>query len=178
MLINRIKTLIKRSGFQFTFYYLKEVMRLVIRSLAGNPEPKFLKGVMVKRDHNGLPTIIPLSLRKALMDFRSNQRVVVCILSILSVYRVFPTKVRPSLGTIIAPFDGLYRTLDSSILKRALGELTPRTLRLNPPALLMLETAGPNSKKSTWGSGIDAAAFLFYPSTYCAYIKWMASQKC
>jgi len=148
VLTNRITTLIKRSGFQFTFFYLKEAMRLVIRSLAGNPEPLFLKGVMVKRDHNGLPTIIPLSLRKALLDFSNNQRVVVCILSILSVFRVFPTKVRPSLGTIIEPFNGITRTINSSLIKRALVELTPGSLHLRSPTLLKLESAGPNAKKS------------------------------
>lgn len=148
ILISRIRTLIERSGFQFTFFYLKEVLRLVIRNLSGSPEPLYLKGVMVKRDHNGLPTIIPLSLRKLLLNFRDNQRVVVCILSILSVFRVFPTKVKPSLGTIIAPFDGMNRSIDTAILKKALVELIPGTLRLRSPHLLKLESAGPNAKRS------------------------------
>jgi len=178
MLVNRIRTLIKRSGFQFTFFYLKEVLRLVIRSLAGNPEPKFLKGVMVKRDHNGLPTIIPSSLRKALLDFSNNQRLVVCILSILSVFRVFPTKVRPSLGTIIEPFNGIIRTIDSSLIKRALAELTPGTLHLRSPTLLKLESAGPNAKKSAWGASIDAVAFLDNPKVLYNYIRYLCYSKC
>jgi hypothetical protein len=69
LLCTRIQTLIKRSGFGPAFYYLKEVYRLVIRYLAGHGEPKLvlLNTVLVKRDHLGLPTIIPLSLRKLLV---------------------------------------------------------------------------------------------------------------
>lgn len=124
-------------------------MRLLIRALSGNPEPKFLKGVMVKRDHNGLPTIVPSSLRKALLDLRGNQTLIVCILSIVSVFRVFPTKVKPSLDTIIAPFDGIVRSFDASAIKIALAELTGgRGFRIAPPTLIKLETAGPNAVKS------------------------------
>lgn len=148
MLTDRISTLIRRSGFQFTFFYLKECMRLVIRSLAGNPEPKFLKGVMVKRDHNGLPTIVPSSLRKLLINYRENQKTVVCILSILSVFRVFPTKVKPSLGTIIEPFNGITETINISLIKSALAELIPNRLVLSQPTLIKLESAGPNAVKS------------------------------
>jgi len=149
ILTNRISTLFKRSGPQFTFLYLKEAMRLIIRSLSGNPEPHSLNAVRVKRDHNGLPTIVPSSLRKLLLNFRGEQRAVVCILSIISVFRVFPTKVKPSLGTIIAPFDGITRTIDSSAIKLALAELTRNVkFSLSLPTLLKLESAGPNAVKS------------------------------
>lgn len=69
LLKDRIRILIKRSGFQFTFLYLKEVYRLVIRYLAGHGEPVTpISGVMVKRDHHGLPTIIPLNLRRIIYE--------------------------------------------------------------------------------------------------------------
>jgi hypothetical protein len=104
---------------------------------------------MVKRDHNGLPTIIPSTLRKALKSYRDNQRLTVCILSIISVFRVFPTNVKPSLETITGPFDGITRTFDSSVIKLALDEITRgRSFKLSPPSLLKLETAGPNAVKS------------------------------
>lgn len=149
MLMSRIATLVKRSGFGFTFHYMKEVSRLTIRALSGNPEPKYLKGVTVKRDHNGLPTIIPSRLRKALMDYRNEQRIVVCTLSLISVFRVFPTKVKANLETIISPFDGITRTIDSSAIKLALSKIIPKlSLHLNQPTLLKLETAGPNAVKS------------------------------
>lgn len=149
MLTNRIRRLIKKSGFNFTFLYLKEVMRLTIRSLAGNPEPKYLpKGVMVKRDHTGLPTIVPSTLRKILLDFKNNQKVVVCILSILSMYRVFPTKAVPKLDTIIDPFSGTVRTLSSKSIRTVLREIT-RGIQIRHPQLLKKESAGPNAKKLT-----------------------------
>lgn len=67
---DRIRRLIKKSGFQFTFLYLKESYRLVIRYLSdhGEPDTVLPNTVMVKRDHVGLPTIIPLQLRHILMD--------------------------------------------------------------------------------------------------------------
>jgi len=68
ILTQRIVTLVKRSGFNFAFFYLKEVLRLTIRALSGNPEPRTVSGVLVKRDHNGLPTIIPSSLRACLLQ--------------------------------------------------------------------------------------------------------------
>jgi len=162
LLKDRIRTLIKRSGFQFTFLYLKEVYRLVIRFLAGHGEPVTpLGGVMVKRDHIGLPTIIPLRLRHILVEWRVNQRLVACILSCLSVFRVFPTSVKPSLGTIIEPFGGTVRSFDTSQLKLAVAELIPRvTLRIKSPKLIKLESAGPNATKSTWSSSLDSLAFL------------------
>lgn len=124
-------------------------MRLVIRSLSGSPETVFSKGIMVSTDHTGLPTIIPLELRKILRSYRCYQREVVCILSVLSVYRVFPTKVLPKLGTILEPFSGSTRTFERSALKRALKDLLGNArLRLPKPVLLQLETASPNAKKS------------------------------
>nr|UPW42221.1 MAG: putative RNA dependent RNA polymerase [Jiangsu mito-like virus 14] len=168
----RITKLIKRSGFQFTFFYLKEVLRLVIRSLSGSPETSFHKGVMVKVDHTGLPTIIPLSLRIALRDYRNNQVLVACILSLLSVFRVFPTKVKPSLGTIIAPFDGVTRTFDSTAISLALAELIPKPVPIKPARLLKLETASPNAKKSAWGASLDAVAFLDHIFTLDHYLRW------
>lgn len=70
LLKDRIRTLIKRSGFQFTFLYLKESYRLVIRYLADHGEPAQIisNTVLVKRDHVGLPSIIPLRLRHILME--------------------------------------------------------------------------------------------------------------
>jgi hypothetical protein len=143
--------LIKSSGFNFTFLYLKEVMRLVIRALAGSPEPITpLGGVMVKRDHNGLPTIIPLSLRKLLLEGpRNNNKTLVALLSLISVFRVFPTSVKPSLATIISPFAGLNRSIDSSILRDAVVEISRSAeLKLTGFKLIHSESAGANTIKS------------------------------
>lgn len=175
LLCTRIQRLIERSGFGPSFYYLKEVYRLTIRYLAGHGEPKSVlpNTVLVKRDHLGLPTIIPLVLRKLLVEFRSNQRNVQGILSCLSVFRVFPVKVVPKLGTITDPFQGVVTTFDKGVLKAALKELIP-SLRLvvNPPKLIQLESAGPNGSKSAWTSSLDALAFSF--SDVVLYFKAMS----
>jgi hypothetical protein len=70
LLCTRIKIMTEKSGFSPTFYYLKEVYRLVIRYISGHGEPNSVisNTVLVKRDHLGLPTIIPLNLRKVLMN--------------------------------------------------------------------------------------------------------------
>lgn len=82
------------------------------------------------------------------------------ILSCLSVFRVFPTKAKPKLGTITDPFDGTIRTFESRLLKSALRELIPGLrLRVKPPQLIRLESAGPNGFKSAWSSSLDALAF-------------------
>jgi hypothetical protein len=126
-------------------------MRLVIRYLSGSPEPvtPHKKGsIMVSRDRLGLPTVIPGPLRILLRDFRSNRMMVVCILSLLSVYRVFPTRVSPSVETIISPHTGLTKTLNLSQIKAALVELKLYRLKLRQPKLIKLESAGPNARKS------------------------------
>jgi hypothetical protein len=116
--------------------------------LAGSPEPNTVNKVLVKKDHLGLPTIIPSVLRSIIRDWKKNRMIIVCILGCLSVFRVFPTKVKPKLGTITDPFSGTTRTFDSSKLKLALREIHKGTLSLHNPKLIKLESAGPNTVKS------------------------------
>jgi hypothetical protein len=76
------------------------------------------------------------------------------------VFRVFPVKVKPKLGTIIEPFSGTIETFSLDKLKLALVEIIPdMRLRIQPPQLLHLESAGPNGFKSSWASSVDALAF-------------------
>jgi hypothetical protein len=64
------------------------------------------------------------------------------------------------LGTITDPFSGTIKTFDSLLLTSALGELIPGLkLRVKPPQLIRLESAGPNGFKSAWSSSLDALAF-------------------
>jgi hypothetical protein len=61
---NKIKFLLDKSGKKFTHLYLKECVRLLIRFLAGQGEPKFLgKGILVSRDCRGIPHIISSKIR-------------------------------------------------------------------------------------------------------------------
>lgn len=113
LLNSRIASLVVTNGWSFTFSYLKEVMRLVIRALAGQPEPLWNESIpRVKRDPHGYPTIIPLLLRKALLEPSKNIGVVRATLCILSVFRTFKVPVKPSLESIIDPFNGITSSLD------------------------------------------------------------------
>jgi len=61
---NKIKFLLEKSGKKFAHLYLKECVRLLIRFLAGQGEPKFLgKGILVSRDCRGIPHIISSKIR-------------------------------------------------------------------------------------------------------------------
>jgi len=162
-LLSRIKRLVKRSGWNFTFLYLKESQRLLIRAMSGSPEPKYQKnGIIVQRDSHGLPSIIPLDLRLLVLNFKDNQKKVRSLLTLLSVYRVFPTKPRPTLDTITDPFNGIAKTLPS--LECAVKEIFGKSvLKLTKPILLKMETAGPNAGKTAWSSSLDALAFISHP---------------
>jgi len=128
--------------------------------------------VSVRKDHRGLPTIIPSRLRHLLEQFdngdRSCRRIIVCILTCLSIFRVFSVKVEPSLKSVCAPFKGSSQTLDLSLIKSALRQLPVGVLRIPKPKLLVLESASPNAQKSTWSASLDAIALIFYPKVYRA----------
>jgi len=92
----------------------------------------------------------------------------------ISVYRVFPTKVKPKLDTVTDPFSGLNKTFDKSQINLALKELLGRTqISLSIPKLIKLETASPNTVKSAWGASIDALAFIDHPIALYNYIVYM-----
>lgn len=179
ILQNRILKLIEKGGLPFTYGYLKEVLRLTVRYLAGQGEPhSFQKGrVMVRTDAGGLPTIIPLRLREVMREVSKNfealspisvnlQRIVVCILTVISIFRVFNYFPKPSLKTVVSPFTGRELTLPKEELSRAIAQIFPGvTLKMRAPRLLVLETASPNASKSTWGAVLDVACFVFYPVT-------------
>lgn len=159
--MSRIKRLVRRSGWNFTFLYLKEAQRLFIRALAGSPDTLPPKGIRVQRDARGLPMIIPGPIRHTFPVWLDNQVVIKTTLTLLSVFRVFPTKPKPKLGTITEPWIGLCKSLPQ--LKTAVCEIIPRTLRVKKPSLIFLESAGPNFGKSGWSSGWDLLAFIHDP---------------
>jgi hypothetical protein len=164
---NRVRKLWLRSGSNFTFLYLKECYRLCIRFLIGSPEVDPLKrGVYVKRDSFGIPSIIPIELRHKLMD-RKNLGVKF-ILTLISIYRVFPTVQRPKFGTIISPFGGTNRTLEFGLLRRAYADLQLYKVSSHIPAhrLIHLESSSPMTIKSSWGSSIDLIALMHNPHHY------------
>jgi hypothetical protein len=164
-------------GSKGLFLYLKEALRLTIYFLADQPVIMGKYSPYIKRDSHGLPKIIPWFLREELLLFkasalRGDKRIVVCILTVLSIFRVFDCNVRPDLASILQPFNGEVRTFDSYLLKRAIKSLALGTIQIRPPRLLLIEKASPNSAKATWASSMEAVAFLFYPRVLIAYAKY------
>jgi len=180
LLLKRFKTLYNKMGPKGLFYYLKEALRQTICFLADQPVTVGVHTPYVRRDSHGLPTIIPWLLRKEILSFkagslRDNKGIVVCILTVLSIFRVFANKVRPNLASILEPFNGTVRTFDSKLLKRALKSLALGPILIRPPKLLLIEKASPNSSKATWASSVEAVAFLFYPRVLISYILYAIS---
>jgi len=172
LLNSRIVKLVETSGWTFCFLYLKEVVRLTIRSLSGQPEASWNNSIpRVKRDSTGLPTIIPLSLRKTLLSPDKNIGIVRVTLCILSVYRVFKVPVKPDLGSITRPFDGLASTFPYLRISKALKMLDLRAIKFSSFRGFISEAAGPNTKFSTWGATIDALAFIEYPRQFVTFVQ-------
>lgn len=172
LLNSRIVKLIEMSGWTFCFLYLKETVRLTIRALAGQPEPSWNNSIpRVKRDSHGLPTIIPLSLRKALLAPSENIGIVRVTLCTLSVYRVFKVPVKPDLESILKPFDGIASTFPCLRISKALKMLDLRAISFGSFRGFISEAAGPNTKFSTWGATIDALAFIEYPRQFVTFVR-------
>ena len=143
----RILKLIKRGSFKTTFLYLKEVQRIVIKYLSGDPDMG-LNTPFVKKDRLGLPLILPLQLRTILRE-GTNYRAISAIMTLLSIYRTFNVQVAPTLGTVTGPFEGTSRTLDEKLVQLALKNLGIEKLDLRKQRFIILESAGPNSSPST-----------------------------
>lgn len=177
LLGKRIYSLVRTNGFQFSFQYLKESLRLTIRAIAGSPEPKgpFLV-IRVSRDTSGFPTIIPLFLRRSLRDHKNNVEVVRSVVTMLSVFRVFKTIIKPDLGTITSPFTGINESFHSNVIASALNDLKIK-IRHGKFIGYISESAGPNSRYSTWGASLDALSFLENPRSLLTFIKLCVTTK-
>jgi hypothetical protein len=169
ILRSRITTMHKNHGWNFTFSYLKLCVQLTIQAINGSPlfvmsEPR------VKRDHYGMPTIIPMPLRAIMRDKEHKDwlKVTKATLTCLSVFRVFPTKVSPNLEPITAPFNGISRSIESTVLHKVLKDMR---IRIKPGVFkgFVSESAGPNGSKATWTSHLDALAFIAYPQQLFAF---------
>jgi hypothetical protein len=151
----RITNLIKKSGFQFTFKYLKAVLHLVVRFLSGRPiyvyAPKGTPYISI--DADGLPKLLPLSIRLFLKgcDLKKDSRKLGAILTLISIFRVFPTHVKPKLDTIVSSFTGSVKTFDNNRLKLACIDLLKGSINRKPNFVCKIiggESAGPNGFKA------------------------------
>jgi hypothetical protein len=198
--------------------------------------PQMIPGeIRVRRDKVGIPTILPLQLRLILHAYiiqaadvtgvdtpelfsthgtfhgsyvprEAQQRNIVGVLTLLSIFRVFKTKVKATVGTVIKPFDGQSRTLPSGLIHDALVSLnTPVTVRkvasFGPTGMIERTIvkrgtqtgtptlswgrfephrslkAGPNGAISTWSAALDALAFLHEPKAGYATLRIMYAQR-
>lgn len=172
---NNILDLIESNGFNFTFLYLKEALRLTVRFLAGSPETEYRSGVRVRVSSHGLPVIIPSQLRSQLGTGVESGLVTRLVLTCLSIFRTFPTKVKPSLDSITDPFDGLARTFACKrVVKRFVGK---SRIGFGKIRGFISESAGPISKRATWGSGVDALALLLYPVSALSIVQVLITQR-
>jgi len=159
----------QHHGWNFTFSYLKLCVQLTIQAI--NLTPLFtMSEPRVRRDHYGMPTIIPGPLRSIIRDQNHVDwlKVTKATITCLSVFRVFPTKVSPNLASITEPFSGLSQTIESSTLHTVLNAMR---IRLKPSVFkgFISESAGPNGSKATWTSHLDALSFLAYPKQLISF---------
>jgi len=144
-------------------------MRITVRRLANNEVEKSTS-VFVKTDKGGFPTIIPKPIIEAILNkevpTHKRKKLIGSLLTCLSIHRVFPTKVDPSIDTIMAPFNGLSKTLDRSLLIKSLKELKLyNTYTKNSRcSLYWSEASGPNTIIAGFGSINDALALLHSPN--------------
>jgi hypothetical protein len=234
--LRRVERMILINSSTYTFKYLKECLRLSVRALAGSPEliPRYSEGeIRVRRDSYGIPTILPVTLRLVMHSYMNDysrmetpaqttdyvarasvnfvpretqQRNIVGVLTLLSIFRVFKTNVKASVGTIIKPFDGFIRTVPSGLIHDALVSLnTPVVVRTImsfgptgpvPKTIVKRGTntstptlgwgrfephkslkAGPNGAISTWSAALDSLAFLHEPKAGFATLRIMYAQR-
>jgi hypothetical protein len=116
---------------------------------------------------NGLPKILPKGMRVFLEkgDLVRDSKTIGAVLTCLSIFRVFPTHVKPDLGTILSPFTGTVKTFDFDRIKLACSDLFKdiKISRPYPSKIIGGESSGPNGFKAAWCSGIDALAFIHNP---------------
>ncbi|UBZ25880.1 RNA-dependent RNA polymerase [Fusarium mangiferae mitovirus 1] len=179
ILRTRICKLVKVNGFQFTFKYLKVVLHLTVRFLSGRPllvyAPKGMPYVSI--DLHGLPKFLPLDIRNFLLksDLSKDSKTIGAILTLISIYRVFPTHVKPKLDTIVSEFTGHVKTFSYNKLKLACSDLLIGDINRKPNfdcKIIGGESAGPNGFKAAWTSGIDALAFIHQPLLLLSLSLW------
>jgi hypothetical protein len=101
-------------------------LRIIVRLLAGQDVEKSTS-IFIKTDSKGCPVIIPKFIRDFILVNKVNpsekKRMIGALITVLSISRVFPTKVKPSLNTVLDPFNGLSKSIDNSLLIKSLKEL-------------------------------------------------------
>lgn len=175
LLQKRIEALVKSNGFNFTFLYLKECLRILTLYLAGTPTTTPGK-VRVKVNQYGLPVIIPAPIRRNLGLAEGMRTTTRCTLTLISIFRSFPTKVKPDLSSITNEFSGLNLTLNN-IEAIVVDFCKGFKFSFGPIVGFISESSGPIASKATWGAPFDAIALLGYPRVAFRVLQILLSQK-
>jgi len=97
-----------------------------VRRLAENEVEKSTS-IFVKTDKHGFPVLIPIKLRDSILNkelpTHLRKKLIGALFTCLSIHRVFPTKVDPSVKSIIDPFNGISKSLDSALIALSLKDL-------------------------------------------------------
>jgi len=169
LLSERISALVQHNGFNWTFIYLKESFRLVTRYLAGSPDKLCITKIRVRLDSKGLPVIIPFRIRQELSLEFKDVKITRATLTLLSIFRVFKTSVKPDLTSITGSFSGLSSSLEIGSLTRDFTR--GFRFRITKIRGFISESAGPNSSKATAGAALDAIALMHNPTQLLAVIS-------
>jgi hypothetical protein len=171
-MLNKFILIWDKSGSNFLFKYLKEVMRLTVRRLSNSPlEPS--DKIFVKLGKSKFPAIIPKEICDDLLNvdkhFRRN--LIIAVLSLISLFRVLPTKVKPDISTITDPFNGVSKEIDDVLLINSLKVLNmfKKGSKLGF-SLNLSQKAGPNGKVSMLNTAIDALSLLLYPRIFISFM--------
>jgi hypothetical protein len=174
LLASRISTMWLKSGSKFAVAYLKESIRLIIKFKMTGPDKRKpeqgIKGVPnVKIDRYGLPTLVPLRLRRLIRIHGHCQLVT----TILNMYRVMPVKAMPDFSSIRDPSTALVKTLPlvPEILKGLhLGPSSVGKLTIDFNVISM--SSGSTGRFATLRAGIDSAVLLiYYPRIFIKLMK-------
>nr|BCP96873.1 RNA dependent RNA polymerase [Fusarium sambucinum mitovirus 2] len=169
---SRIITLWDKSGSTFTFKYLKECLRITTRRLA-HLQPDYSKSIFVKVDKFGFPTLIPKEIVECLFidNPKLSKDIIVALVSILSIFRVLPTKVKTDYSTITDPFNGVVKSFSQDVIKTSINDLGVKLNIDSRINILGSVKTGPNSKISFFGSALDAIALLHDPKVLWGFIN-------
>lgn len=175
-LCNRVLTLWKHNGSTWLVQYLAEQSRAIVCWL-GN-EKYVRSSIFISITGKGLPKLIPLILRKSmiagkLQDNREGKLVIRAVLTVLSIYRVMGAKPVVKLGTITDPFKGVSEQLPHYEIVSALHRIGLKSLRLQRANIFHIsDSSGPNYAKATYGSPLDAIAYIRYPRLWYNWVKY------
>jgi len=156
--------------------YFAEVYRLCLAFLSG--ETTRDHKIWVKVTRNGLPTILPVFFREALIKARMcpgnvNLRILRCLFTSLCSIRATSGHHTPKFGTITDPHKGIMKTLPAGSIKRALKTLgINQPIRLRGWKFILPEKSGVNANSVIFSIFLDTVAYWYNPSKIIHFVKF------